>query len=237
MARRGDGALEYAERRRRRRAGSAHADNEPSTPASPGSPIVLREGGEEADWSADLRKKVRRFLTSTRAVNARKQTSGAALTRCAAMNVCAQATILRYMSGKLDATAAATAADAHATAAPAGAEDGGGGSPGTHAAAPHVRAWARSRHAAVFKLSTRAVQLQFSADASQLLLLPDGRAVWFHSGAPGAAASLHDLGALPSGASGEGAALLSRLRYARKLLARLAVGDPPGGAAEDSLEL
>jgi hypothetical protein len=106
------------------------------------------------------------------------------------------------------------------------------------AAAAHVRAWARSRHARVFRLSSRAVQLCFD-DASELLLLPDGRTALLQrpGAAPGAAAERFDLLALPPAEVAPGGALLRRLRYARALLERLAAGGPAAAAEDDSLEL
>jgi hypothetical protein len=202
MSTRVDGTLEYAERRRRRRNSGEGRSGSSSIVA----PAQLHPA-EEADWPADLRKK---------------------------------AAILRYMASKLHdgdgsgahsapagLTAAASPASPVSPASPA--------SPPAAAAveveAPHVRAWARSRHALVFRLSSCAVQLRFTADATQLLLTADGTHVWFDAG--GGDIACYDLAALPP-AEGAGAPLLMRLRYARSLLARLSSGTPLSAGEADA---
>jgi hypothetical protein len=211
MSSRADGTLEYAERRRRRRTSgegrsSGSSGGSGGSGASLGSPAQLRPD-DEADWPPELRKK---------------------------------AAVLRYMAGKLDggeggagAHSASPAGFSASPAAPASpASPGSPGSPAAAAeAAPHVRAWARSRHALVFRLSTCAVQLRFTGDASQLLLTADGANVWFDSGDGHIAR--YDLAALPP-AEGAGAPLLARLRYARALLARLSSGAPLSAAEAEA---
>ena len=133
-----------------------------------------------------------------------------------------KAEVLRYMAAQMGAACSAPDAVTAAAEAPP--------------AAPHVVAWARSKHALAFRLSTRAVQLRFHQDGSQLLLSADGASVWFDRGAGGA--TWHSLAGLPA-QQGADSPLMRRLRFARTLLVRLAAagsgadGSPGDAGQED----
>ena len=136
-----------------------------------------------------------------------------------------KAAVLRYLANKLGvALPEADGDDPFVGCLPVGAPP-----------APHVRAWAPARHAAVFRLCNGVVQLQFRGDGSQLALMPDGRHFWYCSGSGSGDAACFSLAALPR--TGSAAPLLRRLRYARAVLDRLARGGLSADAEEDSFEL
>ncbi len=102
-------------------------------------------------------------------------------------------------------------------------DDAGGGDDDTFAAAAtHVRAWARTRDALVFRMSTRDVELHFPCDGAVLLLPHEQRGVVWHAAGPDARLRRVQLTSVTGSPRPQPAALLRKLRYARAVLDYLA---------------
>jgi len=78
---------------------------------------------------------------------------------------------------------------------------------------PHVKNWLRTKHAVLFRLSNRTIQVCFQ-DGSEVLLSSEASACVFTS--KGGVRGCHSLGALPQDPE-----LLRRLRYVKEVLHQL----------------
>ena len=78
---------------------------------------------------------------------------------------------------------------------------------------PHVKNWLRTKHAVLFRLSNRTIQVCFQ-DGSEVLLSSEASACVFTS--KSGARTCHSLGALPQDPE-----LLRRLRYVKEVLHQL----------------
>ena len=118
-----------------------------------------------------------------------------------------------------------------------GAAGGGGGALGSGAPLPHggaaseapvlLKKWLQTRHATVFRLSNRTIQVDFR-DGSEILLCGVGRAVTYVDRGQKARVT-YALSALP-----ESPELLKRLKYTKDILVQLLgrSGGGGGGARE-----
>ena len=83
----------------------------------------------------------------------------------------------------------------------------------TPAYLPHVKNWLRTKHAVLFRLSNRTIQVNFH-DGSEVLLSSEAAATVFTS--KSGARGVHALADLPADAE-----LLRRLRYVKEVLHQL----------------